>query len=94
MYISLFRYNLIVFFLLGPVFEYSGHFHETPYSKISMSNDGRYLFTGCMKRTGLVWLTDFPFIQKPSYKINSDDFKTELSSSDWCADSTCIKVGS
>lgn len=82
--------------MLGAIFLYSGHHHETPYSKISMTNDGRYLFTGCVSRTGVMWLTDLPYNEKPIYEIinNSDDLIHELSISDWCADPTCMKVSS
>lgn len=61
-----------------------------------MSNDGRYLFTGCVNRTGVMWLTDYPYIENPVYEImnNSDDLKNELSTSDWCADPTSMKVSS
>lgn len=73
-----------------PICKYSGHRHETPYSKISLSNDGRYLFSGCTETAGVIWSTDFPFKEKPIFEV-SEPLK-ELSVSDWCADSNSLKV--
>lgn len=79
-----------------PICEYSGHSHETPYSKISISHDGRYLFTGCMRNMGIIWLTDFPYNKNPMFEIkhkyNQINYPNELSTSDWCADPTSLKL--
>ncbi|XP_025200533.1 denticleless protein homolog B [Melanaphis sacchari] len=76
-----------------PICTYFGHCHETGYSKISISHDGRYLFSGCMDYIGMIYLTDFPYDDHPMFQINcSNSFlKKELSASDWCADLTSIK---
>ncbi|XP_026818722.1 denticleless protein homolog B [Rhopalosiphum maidis] len=77
-----------------PICIYSGHLHETTYSKISISHDGRYLFSGCMNNMGLIWSTDFPYKEKPMFEIKSScSFsKKELSASDWCADPASTKL--
>ncbi|XP_008188066.2 protein lethal(2)denticleless isoform X1 [Acyrthosiphon pisum] len=78
-----------------PICQYSGHSHETGYSKISISHDGRYLFSGCMENIGIIWLTDFPYNENPMFKIDKIDekcSKIELSASDWCADLTSTKL--
>lgn len=78
-----------------PIFQYSGHQHETGYSKISISNDGRYLFSGCFNSNGLIWCTDFPYNEKPMLKMSYLPgliSHKELSCSDWCADPTRLKV--
>lgn len=74
--------------------QYSGHYIRNSYSKISISNDGRYIFSGCMYNGGVMWLTEFPFIEQPIFKMSSDilDFKKELNNSDWCADPSYFKV--
>ncbi|XP_050527322.1 denticleless protein homolog B isoform X2 [Daktulosphaira vitifoliae] len=75
--------------------QYSGHKNETAYSKISISNDGRYLFSGCIEQKGVIWLTDFPYEENPMFNIglinDSLDTNIEFSNSDWCADSGCLK---
>ncbi|CAI6372891.1 unnamed protein product [Macrosiphum euphorbiae] len=78
-----------------PICEYFGHLNKTWFSKISISHDGRYLFSGCWENGGIIWLTDFPYNKNPMFKINKFDNKfheMELSASDWCADSTSIKL--
>ncbi|KAL4135193.1 hypothetical protein QTP88_006833 [Uroleucon formosanum] len=78
-----------------PICQYSGHIHETGYSKISISHDGRYLFTGCMDNAGVIWLTDFPYNENPMFRLEEieyKDYKREMSTSDWCADSTSTKL--
>jgi len=49
-----------------------------------------------MENIGVIWMTDFPYNENPMFKIkhNCDKkcSKKELSTSDWCADSTSIKV--
>lgn len=84
----------LFYLFLEPLCEYSGHCHETGYSKISISNDGRYLFSGCMDNTGVIWLTDFPYVNKPVFKMlnKKPDSRKELSTSDWCADPAYPKV--
>lgn len=79
---------------LVPICEFSGHAHETSYSKISISPDGQYLFSGCMNNSGLLWKTDFPYQSTPMFKIKSNRLftKLEMSSSDWCLDSRSPKV--
>jgi len=80
---------------LEPICQYSGHSHETGYSKISISHDDRYLFSGCIKNVGIIWLTDFPYNENPMFEIEKFEgevFDTELSTSDWCADPTSTKV--
>uniref|UniRef100_A0A2S2QAU7 Protein lethal enticleless n=1 Tax=Sipha flava TaxID=143950 RepID=A0A2S2QAU7_9HEMI len=73
--------------------QYSGYSYETNYSKISISNDGRYLFSGCNYNSGVIWNTDFPHTEKPVINmITKDPIKKELSSSDWCADPACMKL--
>lgn len=73
---------------------YKGNHHETCYSKISISYDGRYLFSGCTKYAGVMWLTDLPCITKPVFKMmqNTEGDHHELSASDWCADPSSLKV--
>lgn len=77
-----------------PICQYSGHIHETSFSKISISNDGHYLFSGCIQNTGVMWLTDFPFTENPCFSFNNNlsIVRKELSTSDWCADSSSLKV--
>ncbi|XP_027844129.2 denticleless protein homolog B isoform X1 [Aphis gossypii] len=77
-----------------PICEFSGHAHETSYSKISISPDGKYLFSGCMNNSGLLWKTDFPYQSTPMFKIKSNRLftKLEMSSSDWCLDSRSPKL--
>lgn len=74
--------------------QYSGHYNRNSYSKISISNNGRYLFSGCMNHGGVIWLTDFPYIEEPIFKMSYNilDFKKELYTSDWCADPSYLKV--
>lgn len=81
------------FICIEPLCEYSGHVHETSYSKISISNDGRYLFSGCTVNTGVLWLTEPPYNNNPVFTVtNNTPFNPkELSGSDWCADSS-LKV--
>lgn len=47
-----------------------------------------------MDNTGVIWLTDFPYVNKPAFKMlnNDPNSKKELSTSDWCADPACLKV--
>lgn len=79
---------------LEPMCQYSGHLHETVYSKICISHDGRYLFSGCMTHGGVIWLLNLPYIEQPVLctKYSMLNFKRELSCSDWCADSNSLKV--
>lgn len=79
---------------LEPISKYSGHFHETAYSKISISNDGRYLFSGCVKHTGVIYSTGLPHIEEPVFVMSNKlpYFAKELSTSDWCADPFSLKV--
>ncbi|VVC34555.1 Hypothetical protein CINCED_3A012480 [Cinara cedri] len=80
-----------------PIHCYSGHCQETSFSKISISHDGRYIFSGCTNNTGVIWTTELPHIEKPIFILNKklrDPFSVldllhqELSVSDWCADPT------
>lgn len=80
-----------------PVYQYSGHTHGNVYSKISISNDGRYLFSGCTKNKGAIWITDLPFQEKPTFQVSMNEIdlldhdRKEFNCSDWCADSS-LKV--
>lgn len=73
---------------------YSGYLHETNYSKISLSNDGRYLFSGCKEKNGVIWVTDYPYNKEPMFTVSNHTYRknVEFGSSDWCADPTCLKV--
>ncbi|CAI6376892.1 unnamed protein product [Macrosiphum euphorbiae] len=78
-----------------PICQYSGHLNETGFSKISISHDGRYLFSSCKENNGVIWLTDFPYNENPMFKIDKTDEtfpKLELRASDWCADPTSTKL--
>lgn len=84
-------------FFLGPISQFSGHRPETFYSKISLSHDGRYLFTGCLYNSGVIWFTGFPYYEEPVFAISNATKVTgfyvkELSNSDWCLDSSSLKV--
>lgn len=85
--------KLLINIILDPICQYSGHLTETAYSKISISNDGRYLFSGCLINSGVLWFTGFPYNEKPMFTMakKSGNIK-ELSASDWCMDSNCLKV--
>ncbi|CAI6353483.1 unnamed protein product [Macrosiphum euphorbiae] len=79
----------------NPICKYYGHLNRTWFSKISISHDGRYLFSGCRENGGYIWLTDFPYNINPMFKINKYDkkfHKMDLKASDWCADSTSTKL--
>jgi len=67
---------------------------ETYYSRISISNDGRYLFSGCLYNSGVVWSTDSPYNEKPMFIMERgpETIHEELSASDWCLDSNYLKV--
>lgn len=77
-----------------PICEFSGHNHETTYSKISISPDGQYLFSGCMSNNGLLWNTGLPYQSRPMFKLKSNRLhnKSEMSSSDWCLDPRSLKL--
>lgn len=47
-----------------------------------------------MNNGGIIWLTDFPYIEQPIFKMSYNilDFKKELYTSDWCADPYYFKV--
>lgn len=84
-----------MFIFLEPLAQYSGHKHETVFSKISISKDGHYLFSGCTAHRGVIWQTGFPYIELPIFKMlyTTPDFKKdELSTSDWCGDTSELKV--
>lgn len=84
---------MLKFWFVDAICQFSGHFNETKHSKISISNDGHYLFSGCCKKTGVIWNTDFPCNEEPMLKLTTKDPEIhELSCSDWCADQTCMKV--
>lgn len=89
----MFYYYYIIF--LEPITQYSGHIHETNYSKISITNDGHFLFSGCMSYRAVIWQTGYPYIEHPIFRLNyevEDYKKVELSTSDWCADPSSLKV--
>lgn len=48
-----------------------------------------------MNNGGVLWSTDFPYIEKPILKTSFTNIKyrRELCMSDWCADPSNIKVG-
>lgn len=86
---------LIIFHIfLEAIFQYSGFKSGTSLSKLSINNDGRYLFSGCKYKSGVIWVTDFPYVEKPMFEMSNylTNSKKELSTSDWCADPTCLKV--
>lgn len=95
-FVFIYTYLHISKYFLDLISQYSGHKNETAYSKISISNDGRYLFSGCIEQKGVIWLTDFPYEENPMFTISdtndSLDTNIEFSNSDWCADSACFKV--
>lgn len=48
-----------------------------------------------MDNAGVIWLTDFPYNENPMFRLEEieyKDYKREMSTSDWCADSTSTKV--
>lgn len=48
-----------------------------------------------MDNAGVIWLTDFPYNENPMFRVEEieyKDYKREMSTSDWCADSTSTKV--
>lgn len=63
-------------------------------SKISISNDGQYLFSGSPNSAGIIWNTDLPNTGEPllNLMLNIPTKSTEMTVSDWCADKWCMKV--
>lgn len=94
------NYSIIVLIIficifLEPKCQYSGHELVTKYSKISISNNGRYLFTGCKKNGGFLWSTKSKkpqYVNKPMLKMAECFSTVDINSSDWCIDPKCLKV--
>ncbi|VVC46100.1 WD40/YVTN repeat-like-containing domain,WD40-repeat-containing domain,WD40 repeat [Cinara cedri] len=100
LYASVYGSDILCFSLNStqrtPIHQYTGRHLNSMYSKISISHDGKYIFSGCSQNSGVIWTTKLPHIKEPIFELNrkvkykptySYVFDQELGVSDWCSDS-------